>query len=199
MTHILVVEDERIVGAALQLQLEHAGYQVVANVGTAEQAVAAAENSTPDLVFMDINLGGGGDGIEAASRIRDQFRIPIVFLTAYSDPETLERAAATAPFGYLVKPVDDRALRPAVEMAMSRHRLETEREELLARVETQQAEILELRTFLPVCAWCRKVRVDEGYWQDLEAYLTDAFGVKVTHAICKDCAIKVSAEELDSD
>ena len=198
MIRILVVEDERIVGAALQVQLEKAGYEVVANVGTADQAVAAARDTAPDLVLMDINLGKGGDGIEASGRIRNHVDIPIVFLTAYSDPETMERAGATAPFGYLLKPIDDRMLGPAVEMAIYRHRLDIEREKLLARVDAQQVEILELRSFLPVCAWCKKVRSDEGYWQDLASYVEERLGVSIANGICEDCVADFRAGGVES-
>jgi CheY-like chemotaxis protein len=181
---ILVVEDERIVAASLQLCLEQEGYLVAGNVGTAEEAVSLAAKLKPDLVLMDIHLGLGMDGVEASREIQKLVAVPIVFLTAYSDSETLARAGAVAPFGYLVKPIADRALRPAIETALYRHRAEREREELLAEVER-------LRSLLPVCAWCRKVKTDDGYWVELMEYFTERLGASISHGMCSECFRKM--------
>jgi CheY-like chemotaxis protein len=190
-SRVLVVEDERIVAAALQHQLEHGGYEVVANVGRGEAAVREAARHRPDIVLMDINLAGEMDGIAASAQIRDEVGTPVIFLTAFSDEATLKRAGATVPFSYLLKPVQERQLRPAIEMALYRHNLELEREDLIVKLQAAVAEIDRLRGFLPVCAWCRKVHTDDGYWQDLTGYLTDRFGAVVTHGICDECAAKV--------
>jgi CheY-like chemotaxis protein len=181
---ILMVEDERIVAASIGLCLEREGYVVAGNAGSAERAIALAAELKPDLILMDINLGGGPDGVEAAREIQKAAPVPVIFLTAYSDSETLARAGAVTPFGYLVKPVEDRALRPAIEMALYRHRAEREREALLAEVER-------LRALLPVCGWCRKVKTDDGYWLELMDYLSERLGATVTHGICVDCFEKM--------
>ena len=188
---ILIVEDERIVAAALQHQLEHEGYSVVGNVGRGEAAVELAIEHRPDLVLMDVALAGAMDGIAASAEIRARAGAPVIFLTAYSDEATLQRAGATAPFSYLLKPVQERQLRPAIEMALYRHRLEREREDLIVQLQDAVAEIERLRGFLPVCAWCHKVLRDDGYWQDLVGYLTDRFGAVVTHGICNACAARL--------
>lgn len=91
------------------------------------------------------------------------------------------RAGAVNPFGYLVKPFEDRALRPAIEMALYHHRAEREREALLA-------EINRLRLLLPVCAWCRKVKTDDGYWLKLMEYLSERLGASITHGMCGECS-----------
>jgi len=188
MPRLLIVEDERIAAAALEHQLARAGYEVVGNVGKADAAVTAAVEQAPDVVLMDINLGAGPDGIEAARQIRDRCRTAVIFLTAYSDEETLRRAQEVAPFGYLRKPVHSRDLQPALQMALARAALEREREELLASLQAAQAEIEVLRSFLPLCAWCRRVRNDEGYWEDLAHYVTRKLGGEVSHGICDSCA-----------
>jgi AmiR/NasT family two-component response regulator len=192
-SRILIVEDERIVAAALQHQLEYDGYEVVGNVGRGETAVEIAVECRPDVVLMDINLAGEVDGIAASAEIRERVGAPVVFLTAYSDDATLQRAGATVPFSYLLKPVQERQLRPAIEMALYRHRLEREREDLLVQLQDAVADIERLRGFLPVCAWCRKVHTEDGYWQDLVGYLTDRFGAVVTHGICDECAARLEA------
>jgi PAS domain S-box-containing protein len=129
---ILVVEDETIVAADLKNKLTHLGYHVIGTVGRGEEAVRIASAERPALVLMDIVLSGEMDGIEAADRIRQIYHVPIVFLSAHSDSETLARAKATGPFGYLLKPFNERELETHIEMALYRFRSEErlrEREE----------------------------------------------------------------------
>jgi len=133
-TRVLIVEDERIVAAALQQQLERVGFDVVGNVGDAKDAIELACRVEPDVVLMDVNLGSGMDGIEASARIREQVAVPVVFLTAYADDATLARLSQTSHFGYVRKPVHERDLKPAIEMAIAHRALELEIGELRARV-----------------------------------------------------------------
>jgi PAS domain S-box-containing protein len=123
---ILVVEDEGIVAQDIQQTLRAMGYEVPAVAFSGTEALAYAEELKPDLVLMDVVLKGDMDGIEAAGRIRDAFNIPIVYLTAYADDETLGRARVTEPFGYILKPFEERELHTAIEMALYKHRLERE-------------------------------------------------------------------------
>ncbi len=115
---VLVVEDEAIVSIDLRYKLESLGYRVSAEVRSGEEAVAAASRLRPDVVLMDIGLSGDMDGIDAAAQIRVQSEVPVVFITAHADEATLERAKLTEPHGYLLKPVDSRALQSAVEAAI---------------------------------------------------------------------------------
>ncbi len=112
---ILIVEDEAIVSMDLRYKLEAMGYSVPAEVSSGEEAVDAASQLRPDVVLMDIKLSGEMDGIDAAAQIRDQFGVPVVYLTAYADEATLERAKLTEPFGYLLKPVELGELRLILE------------------------------------------------------------------------------------
>ena len=118
---ILVVEDEAVTAMDLAAELHHLGYYVCATQDTAEGAIAAVEREKPSLVLMDIRLGDGGDGIETARRIADRHDTAVVFLTAHSDEETLARALAVSPYGYIVKPFRARELKVAVELALSKH------------------------------------------------------------------------------
>ena len=122
--HILVVEDERVVARDIQRSLTDLGYEVPATAATAQQAIRLASERCPDLVLMDIRIKGPKDGIEAAEIIRLQFDVPIVYLTAYADVTTVERAKATEPLGYLMKPVKPNELRSAVELALYKHEAE---------------------------------------------------------------------------
>jgi CheY-like chemotaxis protein len=136
---ILVVEDEGIVAQEIKSRLEKSGYSVCAVAHDGKTAITHAENKRPDLVLMDIRLKGEMDGIEAAGLIRDRFNLPVVYLTAYTDPATLARAKVMEPFGYVVKPFETRSLLVSIEIALHRHRSESERiyrEKLQAVLET---------------------------------------------------------------
>jgi PAS domain S-box-containing protein len=115
---ILVVEDERLVALALEQCLKAIGHEVASLATTGREAVRLAGELEPDLVLMDIRLKGELDGIEAAVRIHDSFKTPIVYLTAYSDDHTLERARAARPYGYVLKPFEEKTLKSAVAMAL---------------------------------------------------------------------------------
>ena len=128
---ILVVEDESIVAMDLRASLTGLGYQVTDAVGTGEEAIESAARVPPDLVLMDINLRGEMDGIAVAEVMRTRFALPVVYLTAFSDESTLRRARVTEPFGYLLKPFDERELQIAIELAVHRHRAQKEHEKLL--------------------------------------------------------------------
>jgi two-component system, cell cycle sensor histidine kinase and response regulator CckA len=121
---IMVVEDDRIVARDIQGRLEGLDYNVPSVVSTGEQAVVEARKNRPDLVLMDIRLPGQCDGIEAARRIRQSDRIPVVYLTAYSDEETLSRASSTEAYGYVLKPCETRRLQAAIQIALRKHRSE---------------------------------------------------------------------------
>jgi PAS domain S-box-containing protein len=118
---ILIVEDDRVVARDIRQQLVQMGHEVVGTSTTCDGAVLLAANHEPDLVLMDIRLEGAHDGIEAARRIRDQHQIPVVFLTAYANDDVIRRASLTDPFGYLIKPFDERQVRTVIQMALYKH------------------------------------------------------------------------------
>jgi AmiR/NasT family two-component response regulator len=117
---ILVVEDETLVGLELKEDLESLGYFVPEVIETGEAVVQAVARLQPDLVLMDIRLRGAQDGIEAAFQAKAEFDLPVIYLTAYSDADTLKRAALTGPDAFLLKPFDERELAANVEIALSR-------------------------------------------------------------------------------
>ncbi|MBL8351002.1 MAG: PAS domain S-box protein [Burkholderiaceae bacterium] len=121
---ILIVEDEAIVALDLKLQLQDLGYQVVGMASSAADAVAAVHRHRPGLVLMDVRLQGQGDGIDAAEQIRREHATPVIFLTSHSDAETVQRAARTAPYGYLTKPYQLKELRAGIEVALTKAQLE---------------------------------------------------------------------------
>ncbi len=123
-SRILVVEDESILAHDISQLLEQFGYVVDGIESTAAGAIQRVDESEPDLILMDVRLKGGIDGIDAAHAIQENHDIPIIYLTAYADPDTLERAKITQPFGYILKPFDDRELHTVIEMGLYKHQME---------------------------------------------------------------------------
>jgi hypothetical protein len=123
-TRVLVVEDEIVVSEDLQQRLKALGFDVAGAADAATDAIQLAASVRPDVVLMDIMLHGRPDGIDAAEQVRGPLDIPVIFLTAHSDPATLQRAKLTDPAGYIVKPFDDEQLRVAIELAPHRHQME---------------------------------------------------------------------------
>ena len=126
---IFIVEDERLVAEDIKDSLESHGYVVAGIASSRDQAIAGVRRTSPNLVLMDIILKGPGDGIEAAGLVRELFDIPVVYLTAHADDATLRRAKISEPFGYIVKPFEERELFSGIEMALYRHQVEKRIEE----------------------------------------------------------------------
>jgi len=123
---ILIVEDEYVVARDIEYQLLRIGHEVVGFTALAEEAADLARSSGAELVLMDIRLDGARDGVDAAREVRERHDLPVIFLTAYADDETLERAAGSAPVGYLIKPFDDLELRTAITLALIKNDAERE-------------------------------------------------------------------------
>ncbi|MGQ0811295.1 MAG: response regulator [Nitrospiraceae bacterium] len=122
---ILVVEDEPIVARDIQVSLQRLGYDVPMTASSGEEALRKAGELRPDLVIMDVVLKGPMDGIEAAEQMRRRFDVPVIYLTAYADDQTLERAKTSSPAGYMLKPYQPNALRTNIEVAL--HRSQSDR------------------------------------------------------------------------
>ena len=123
-SRILIVEDERIVAEDVEKSLDHLGYEIAGLASSGTEAIAMVQKTHPDLVLMDIVLKNGMNGIQTAETIYNRYHIPVVYLTAYADEETLDRAKRTEPYGYILKPFDDRELQTTIEMAIYKHRME---------------------------------------------------------------------------
>ncbi|HEX9136677.1 MAG TPA: PAS domain S-box protein, partial [Nitrospirota bacterium] len=147
---IFVVEDEVIIADDIKSYLQKFGYKVPAIAASGEEALKRVRDIRPDLVLMDIVLRGEMDGIETAEQIRSEFDVPVVYLTAFADDQTLERAKITEPFGYIIKPFEERDLYKTIEMALYKHKMERKLKESEAKfrriVETAQEGIWVLDT-----------------------------------------------------
>ncbi|MCB2199904.1 response regulator [bacterium] len=177
-----------MLAADTQDNLGEMGFEVVGLASTGLKAIEMAAALKPEVVLMDIQLRGEMDGIQAAEQIRAQTGCAIVFQTAYAEDPILDRAVNTEPHGYLVKPVSYRELKATIHMAVYKVRMEAERARLQKELVHANEEIDTLRGLIPVCAWCKKVRDDEGFWQTIEDYLKVQSGNLISHGMCPDCA-----------
>jgi PAS domain S-box-containing protein/putative nucleotidyltransferase with HDIG domain len=124
LPRVLVVEDEAVVAIEIERRLAGLGYAVCGRADSGEAGLVLARTQSPDVVLMDIVLTGVIDGVDAAARIREELAVPVVFLTADSDPATLRRAGAAGPAGYVIKPFEDRELAVALDIALYKSRME---------------------------------------------------------------------------
>lgn len=145
---ILIVEDELIVANDLLHRLKKLDYQVVGTVETGNEAIVSAERDRPDLILMDIYLKGGMDGIETSRIIQERFQIPVIYLTAYSDDSTLLRAQLTEPYGYILKPFEEREIHAHIEMALYRKKTEKEKKKIQDDLQLNMAELEKLNLSL---------------------------------------------------
>ena len=122
---ILIVEDEGLVALKIKKDLERMGYDVVNIFASGEEALEGLEAARPDLILMDIKLQGEIDGIGTADHISEKYDVPVIYLTAHSEEETLRRARETEPYGYLLKPVNEKELHIALEIALYKHNLDS--------------------------------------------------------------------------
>ncbi len=143
---ILIVEDEIVIAREVENSLQTLGYEVTSIVDTGEKAIKKAESDKPDLILMDIRIKGEMDGIETAKIIRNRFEIPVIFSTAYLDEGRIDRAKITMPFGYVLKPIQERDLKVTIEMALYVAKADIERrraEEKLKESDSQRRAWLE--------------------------------------------------------
>ena len=135
---ILIVEDEAIIAMEIESQLQSLGYEVTSIVDTGERAIQKTEVDKPDIILMDIRIKGEIDGIDTAEVIRNRFGIPVIFSTAYLDHGRIERAKVTMPFGYVLKPIQERDLKVTLEMALYVEKIEKEKQQINQKLQESE-------------------------------------------------------------
>jgi len=197
---VLIAEDNFLVSEMIQGVAEEAGCIVVGRAIDGRQAVEMTAELHPDVVLMDIKMPDL-DGIEAAEIIQIRCPTPVVILTAYDTPEMLKEASAVGVGAFLAKPPKARELGQAIVIARARFgdllRLRHANDVLKRRtgeLEEALTKIKTLRGLIPICASCKKIRSDKGYWQQLEDYLTDHSEADFTHGICPECLEQMEAQ-----
>lgn len=200
--NILVVEDENIVAKDIQNSLIRLGYNVVGISSTGENAIELVKDHKPDLVLMDIMLKGQMSGIDAADVIRNEFSIPVIFLTAYADENTLTKAKITEPYGYIIKPFKEIDLHTSIEMALYKHSktMELKKEiEIYSNVVDNQ--VGGNKDFVFIKSNSRMVKVDHSDIQYVEA-LKDYVSINANkqkytiHATMKDIEAKLPSNDF---
>ncbi|MTJ10714.1 EAL domain-containing protein [Anabaena sp. UHCC 0204] len=148
---ILIVEDELLIANNLARKLTKLGYTIVDIVSSGEKAIQMAGEKQPNLVLMDIVIKGEIDGIQAAAKISQKYGIPVIYLTAYADNETLERAKSTTPFGYILKPFKDKELQVTIEIALQKYQADLEqKQKYIAQVEGAEQKLSQVQKFDPL-------------------------------------------------
>lgn len=129
MPKILVVDDEAIITTQLEERLAAMGYEVAGKASSAEKCIELARKLRPDLILMDIVMSGKLDGVDASEIIRKELDIPVIYVTAYADDDLIKRANGTDPYGYIVKPFQEREIKAAIEIALRRKDFEQQLQE----------------------------------------------------------------------
>jgi len=176
---ILIADDEPDIREYLERILVRLGHVVVGAAQDGNELVAQCRTLRPDLVMTDIRMPGL-DGIEAAAQIHREHPTAVILLSAQFDAELIERAEVSAVQAYLVKPIKASDLLPTIALALRRF-------QELRQLEAALAGVQHLRALLPICCYCKKIRDDQNYWQQVEAYLTEHAGARFSHGICPDC------------
>lgn len=199
-TNVLVVEDESIVSKDIQHSLKKLGYNVVGAAASGEKALEIVSESKPDIVLMDIMLKGAMNGIETAAKIKEEYNLPIIFLTAYADESTLAKAKVTEPYGYIIKPFKEIDLHTSIEMALYKHtkerEVERERDLLFSIVENKDS-----KDFIFVKSNSRlvKLRTEDIYFiEALKDYVViNTLNSRYTiHSTMKDIERKLPSEDF---
>ena len=194
---ILIVEDEALISAGLSDDIVSLGFKEPQIVNSGEKALNSIKDEKPDLVLMDIQLKGEMDGIEVAEKIKEDNGPPVIFLTAYENEEFISRAKITEPFGYLIKPVNSNELHSTIAITLYKAKMEKERNELLKKLKVTQKELDQAKSFIPICANCKKIRDDKGYWEKVETYISEHFSATFSHGICPKCTKELYPDLFD--
>jgi AmiR/NasT family two-component response regulator len=189
----LIAEDDALVGDVIQRQLQKIGVAVVGRASDGQRAVELAQALRPDIVLMDIEMPEM-DGLEAARQMQERCPLPVIVLTAHAGQELVDQAAAAGVGAYLLKSSGAQELDRAITIARARFADLMELRRLNAELQAALAEVKTLSGLLPICASCKKIRDDQGYWQQVEVYICDHSEAEFSHGLCPDCAQKLYPE-----
>jgi AmiR/NasT family two-component response regulator len=196
--NVLLVEDDYLAGEMIKEILHQIGYTVLGRAADGSQAVEMMAElnaeARPDVILMDVEMPHM-DGIEATRLIQEHCPTPVVMLTAYETPELVELASQAGAGAYLIKPPRQTDVERAIIITMARfgdmvelRHLNTELQHRNEELELAMTEIKTLSGLLPICASCKKIRDDGGYWQDVAVYIRDHSEAEFSHGLCPDCA-----------
>lgn len=193
---VLVAEDDFLVRKKTVHILKNNGYQVIGEAGTGQEAVDMAGSLKPDIILMDIKMPDL-DGLEATRLLQARNPTPVVILSAHETMDLVEKASSVGAGAYLTKPLRADEVGRAIAIAIARHQdllqlmvLNQELTDKNQELEQAMAEIKTLQGILPICSFCKKIRDDKGYWNQLEDYLSTRSEILFSHGVCNDCLEK---------
>lgn len=195
---IVIVEDEAEYANMLRIRLESSGYDVT-TANNPNLGLQIITESKPDLILMDINMPEM-TGFEACKILKSDENladIPVIFLTARIATDDVLEGFDVGGVDYLTKPVDARILLARVKTHVSLKKTRDEQQHLIQQLQDSLAQIKQLKGLIPICAHCKKVRDDEGYWKSVEVYIEHHSEAQFSHGICNDCIEKLYPELAD--
>ena len=190
---VLIAEDQVFINKMIQYEMEGIGHTVIGQALNGRQAVELTAVLRPDVVLMDIEMPVM-DGLEAARLIKEKYPCPVVLLTSHDDPEMVRRASQVGVGAYLLKPPGVEEIERALIMAVARFADLMELRRLNNELKIALDNVKVLSGLLPICANCKKIRDDKGYWEAVDGYFTKHSDVHFTHGICPDCIKKYYPE-----
>jgi DNA-binding NarL/FixJ family response regulator len=183
---ILLVEDDYLVCEEIKRTLRDSQYSVIGEASTGVEAIQHTKDLAPDVILMDIKMPVM-NGLEASRLIQEQCPTPIVILTAHESKDLLEQASQVGAGSYLTKPPRLIEIERAVTIAVARHKDLMTMKQLYEQLKEAHSHIKVLQGFLPICSFCKKIRDDKGYWQQLEVYISIHSEALFTHSYCPNC------------
>ena len=187
---VLIVDDQEFIRALLRRQLEKIGHTIVGNATNGLEAVELTESLLPDIVLMDIEMPKL-DGLEATKIILEKYPRPIVLLTSHDDPEMVRRASQAGAAAYLLKPPSAEEIERTMIIASARFADVMELRRLNSKLKEALENVKVLSGLLPICANCKSIRNDGGYWKAVEEYISEKTDVHFSHSLCPACIDKL--------
>ncbi len=187
---VLIAEDQDSIREFLKKQLEKIGHTIVATATNGAEAVELASSRQPDVVLMDIEMPKM-DGIEATRIIQEKTPLPVVLLTAHDEPDMVRRASQVGAGAYLLKPPSADEIERSMIIAVARFSDLMELRRLNAELKKALENEKILTGLLPICAHCKNIRNDKGYWEAVEGYITEHTEAHFSHSICPSCMVKL--------
>lgn len=187
---VLIVDDQDSIRELLKRQLEKIGHTVIGKASDGLQAIELTESLQPDVVLMDIEMPKM-DGLEATKRIMDKYPRPVVLLTSHEDPEMVRQASQAGAGAYLLKPPGAQEIERTMIIASARFADLLELRRLNSELRAALDNVKILSGLLPICANCKSIRNDKGYWEAVEEYITEHTDAHFSHSLCPTCIDKL--------
>jgi AmiR/NasT family two-component response regulator len=190
---VVIADDQESMSAIIRRQLIKIGHVVIGKATNGRQAVEMTQLLQPDIVLMDIEMPEM-DGLEAARLIHEKSPRPVVLLTGHDDPEMVRKASQAGVGAYLMKPPSAPEIERAIIIAVARFADLMELRRLNIELQLALDNVKALKGLLPICAGCKKIRDDKGYWEGVETYIKKHADVEFSHGLCPECLTRLYPE-----